>query len=283
MRARGWLLVSFILIAGMSFHAIADPSAAKLLDQTIANPGNWDQMCASPPPIPFDVPLPLYSLAVPRFFTVSPEKISSLEARRAEIVSELTRRLHVLDLSKQTSQPAGGSSEENSGQDPHGLSGLLLQIVMDLNAVETLPELLRLETDLNQRIDKAIDDKLAPLPDLDLDSPVEWQETGIKALPTERNRRLFAARVYQRELLSTMATLLRHEKFEPLLKSDIEAHYLELLKFEKDPQTQLTWGYEPARYLPYTPELRREIRQFALEFLKRPPEKSDKTVSVSSK
>src|SRR5262249_49424967 len=144
---------------------------------------------------------------------------------------------------------------------------------------------------------------------LDLDSPVSWQEMYPKPItqqqrlmggaltdvdldrptvdpykPTQRNERLFAARVYQRELLSVIATLLRHEKFEPLLKSDIEARYNKLLKGEKDPQAPPPSDYERyGLYMPYTPELRQEIRGFASEFLKQPPDKRDPVSSVAGK
>jgi hypothetical protein len=282
-QARGCLLLSFAIVAG-TFRANADQGAAKLLDQTIHDPGNWSQMCAIPPPLPFNVPFPLYSLAVPRFSTLAPENVSRLKAQRADVVHEITTRLHELDLSKHTWQRSGLSMLQNSGQDPHGLSGLLLQIIMDLNAVETLPELLRLESDLNQRIETANYNTNAPLPDLDLDSPVAWQEMDIvHPSPTQQDRRLFAARVYQRELLSVIATLLRHEKFEPLLKSDIEARYIELLRHEKDPEASPTWDYDRERYMPYTPELRHEIREFAQEFLKQPAEKTGQALSANGK
>lgn len=154
---------------------------------------------------------------------------------------------------------------------------------MDLNAIETLPELLRLESDLNRRIEALNFNANAPLPDLDLDSPVTWQEMDFSSTQTPQHQRLFAVRVYQRELLSVIANLLRHEKFELLLKSDIEARYTEYLKHEKDPQASLTWSYDQNRYMPYTPELRHEIRQFAQEFLKQPPEKNSQTLSANGK
>lgn len=282
-RARGWLFLSFAVMAG-TLPAIADPGAAKLLDQTIRNPGYWSQMCSIPPPLPFDVPLPLYSLAVERFSTLTPENVSRLQAQRAEVVREIIARLHNLDLSRRAPQTTGYSSPQNSGQDPYALSGLLLQIIIDLNAVETLPELLRLESDLSQRIERANDNPYATLPDLDLDSPVIWQEMdALHPTPTRHEQQLFAARVYHRELLSVMATLLRHEKFEPLLKSDIEARYTEFLKHDKDSQASPALGNNRNHYLAYTPELRHEIRNFTLEFLKQPTEKTDQTLSAVDK
>lgn len=278
---RGWLLLSFA-IAAITLSAHADPGAAQLLDQTIHSPGSWNQMCAIPPPLPFNVPLPLYSLAVERFSTLTPENVSQLQAQRAEVVQEITTRLHNLDLSKRAPQTTG-SSPQNSGQDPYALSGLLLQIIIDLNAVETLPELLRLESDLNRQIERANDNPYATLPNLDLDSPVAWQEMDALHPPTDHERQLFAARVYHRELLSVIATLLRHEKFEPLLKSDIEARYSEFLKHEKNSRTSPTWSYDSTRFISYTPALRHEIRNFALAFLKQPSEKTDRTLSANAK
>src|SRR5262249_26327155 len=155
-------LLSLAIVAGAS-TANAGSSGAKLLDDTIRNPGGWNQMCSMPPPLPFNVPLPLYSLAVSRFYYLSSQDISRLRAQRGEVVPVIVKRLHDLDLSKK--------AQESSRHDPEGLSGTLLQIVMELNAVETLPELLRVEADLNQRIEKAGKDVNASLPDLDLDSP----------------------------------------------------------------------------------------------------------------
>jgi len=108
---------------------------------------------------------------------------------------------------------------------------------------------------------------------------------------------MFVSRIYQRELLSVMAALLRHERFQPLLDSELERSYLEHLK--KEAQSELLkgikkpedvtpkdngWGwitFDPIHKLPvikhwpqfttYTPALRLKIREWVKDFLKLPP------------
>src|SRR6185503_15255049 len=103
-----------------------------------------------------------------------------------------------------------------------------------------------------------------------------------------RKERTFVSRIFQRELLSVMAALLRQERFQPLLDSDLERNYLQYLKKEaqseilkgiKKPEDvtpkQEGWGmitFDPIHGLPvinhwphfttYTPELRLKIREW---------------------
>jgi len=298
---KGWLTLGLWLCT-------ATITQASLLEEVIRKPGMWNQMCSIPGPLAFDVPLPMYGLATPRNFYLSEANLDRLRGQRAAVSADIVKLLNRMDLSKATNGP-GTFSMTGSNQDPEQLSGTLLDIILRLNAVEALPGLLRLEADLNQGLAAATSDP-ASVPDLDLDSPV--METisykdDLKDAQSPRHRREFAARIYQREILSVLAALLRHQHYQPLLDSDLEASYFEYLKkgagdpqfsgihSEGDvPADQRAWiGFDliyklpfhkdPSHsgFVPFTPKLRLEIRQWAADYLqqtsgKKTPEASPK-------
>jgi hypothetical protein len=105
-----------------------------------------------------------------------------------------------------------------------------LEIVLALNAVETLPELLRLEADLDFRLKTAEQDGGASLPVLDAAGPVFMTGVDSASQTFSRRERTFVSRIFQRELLSVMAALLRQERFQSLLDSELERSYLKYLK-----------------------------------------------------
>jgi hypothetical protein len=258
-------------VALMCSNAAAKPSAAKLLDEIILEPGHWSQMCATPSPIPFDVPIPLDSLLAPRFFSISQKNFERLQERRDDVVPEIVRRLGRIDLSQVPNAKAKSFSATESHQDPSQLTGLMLSIILELDAVEALPELLRLENELNSRLEAAALDKRSSLPDLDLDSPILWAAMDQSAPPTLEQLRLFATRIFQRELLSVMATLLRHRQFQPFLRSDFEAKYQAYLKQKAAAGDS---GVDRRSHVvPYSQELRLQIRAFVADYLKQPSDK----------
>jgi hypothetical protein len=287
-----WFLYGLALVLLDDSEALA-ASAAKLLDEVIRTPGQWSQMCASPPPLPFDVPLPLYALATPRYFSLSQANAARLLKRRDDVVPEIVARLSKFDFSMVKPGPASFSTLEFR-QDPNHLSGLMLQIILELKAVETLPQLLRLEANLNQRLEAALTNP-SGLPSLDLNSPVTWQsDSGARFTDgSEEQRRVFAGRVLQRETLSVIAALLRQERFQPLLQSEYERNYALNLKREAGgeelrkiktpsdiPREATRWiAFDPvyqlpvrrtwlAATMPYSSETRQQIRGFSEDFLK---------------
>ena len=292
-KGQGWLILCLWLCA-------ATVTQASLLEEVIREPGMWNQMCGMPGPLAFDVPLPMYGLATPRNFYLSEANLDRLRGQRAAAGADIVKLLNRMDLSKATNGPRPFSTT-GSGQDPQQLSGTLLDIILRLNAVEALPGLLRVEADLNQRLATATSDP-SSLPDLDLDSPVMEvvsYKDDLKDALSPRRRREFAARIYQREMLSVIASLLRHEHYQPLLDSDLEASYFAHLKqgsgdpqlagihAEGDvPSDQRGWiGYDlihklpylkdpfHSGFVPYTPELRLEIRKWAADYLRQTPAK----------
>ena len=214
---------------------------------------------------------------------------------------EVVSRLHKIDLSKPPRVVVGDLSPADSNQDPNYLTGVLLEIVLRLKVVEALPELLRLEDALALRLKAAQSAKAASLPALDLDSPVRWKGYDYGSDPKSQQNQLFTVRVYQSELLAVMATLLREERFEPLLRSEIEAHYFDWLKEQAQrpelakikrpsdiPVEQRGWitfdpihdlpvssagWWGPACSIPNTPQTRLEIRKLVKDFLQLDPAK----------
>jgi hypothetical protein len=286
-----WLLILLITLAA-ALPASAETSAGKLLNEIIRDPGHWSQMCVASPPIPFDVPFPFYSLATPRYFSLSQENVARLQKARAQVVPEIVRRMGKIDLSRPAKQKKDSFSTTDSDQDPNHLTGLLLDIILELNAVETLPELLRLEADLNFRLKTAEKDGGASLPVLDAAGPVRMTGVDSASKSFSQRERTFVSRIFQRELLSVMAALLRQERFQPLLDSELERSYLVYLK--KEAQSEMLKGikkpedvspkekgwvtFDPIHGLPvikhwlqftkYTPELRLKIREWVNDFLK---------------
>ncbi len=286
-------------------------SGGKLLDELIAKPGDFNQMCGMPPPLPFDAPIPAYGVLAPRHFSFDAYSIQRLQAYRKEIVPVLLERLKNIDLSK--AQPPRGDMNDyrKSGTNPRAFSSLLLSVAQHLHVIEALPELLRLEEQLHSAIAKSAKDDKSPLPQLDLDSPVGWSTIKVvddrkkqkTPKPTredkkslERKTDEFTSRIYQRELLALMARLLREEEFKPLLASSMEKEYiaglrkiasegeLKDIKSATDiPEESLSWiGWDdelgiPVRIfgsvvqIPYTETLRDELRHIADDFLKSVP------------
>lgn len=286
-------------------------SGDKLLDEVIAKPGNFNQMCLSPPPLPFNAPVPAYGLLAPRYYFFNAYSIQRLHAYRKEIVPVLLERLKNIDLNK--AQPPRGNMNDSrgSGTNPRAFSNLLLSVAQHLHAIEVLPELLRLEEQLYSAIAKAAKDEKAPLPQLDIDSPVGWStikvvdDTKRQKSPKpikedkkslERKTDEFTCRIYQRELLALMARLLRDEEYKPLLASSIEKEYIAGLRkiatqgemkdiksaddIPLESHDWIRWDDElgiPVKIygsvveIPYTETLRDELRHIADDFLKSVP------------
>lgn len=263
--------------------------AASELDDVIRNPGNWNQMCGMPPPIPSEVPLHLYGLIATRYFTVSDANMARLRRDREAVAQEIVRRLHKMDVPRSPGPSAQRAGFQDSGQDPEGFSGLLEQIILELPAPEALPELLRLEDKLDGLISSG---SAAKLPEENLDSSIMISVT--KGDTPRFGGRLVDCLVIQREMLSVMAGLLRKVRFQPMLDSDYEAHYkaalvsasatgeLARIKHPSDvPPEQASWiVFDPIYHvptyrlgpanatIPFSQEIRNEIRGFVQDYLK---------------
>jgi len=168
--------------------------------------------------------------------------------------------------------------------------------------------LLRVEADLNERLAAAAKGGEASLPALDLGGPLTGFVLYSDPHPdlVQQRKREFTARVYQREMLSVIAALLRHERYQPLLDSDLEAKYFEHLKKGASnpqlasihaqgdvPSDQRVWiGYDPIHrlpflkdpsstgFVPFTPALRLEIRKWAADYLQQTSGKKKSAAST---
>ena len=218
-----------------------EPNASDLVDKMIRQPGDYDQLCAELEPLSAKVELPLYRMIVFRDVKLSAANLQTLREHRAEVVPELVQRLTTLDFLRPVAAPKEvkfrkpkpgeegdipeGDAIENSGLNPRSLSGVFYQMIVGLDAVETLPQLLRLEEQLRSLIAAADADRKAPLPYATPDGAL-----NIKTKLSKRDQSLVAARVTQRELLSVMMQLLRRQQFAPLLESNYEKAYAKVLK-----------------------------------------------------
>lgn len=291
-----------LLFSAVALRAV-EPSGEALLSEAIMRPGGYNQMCSLPPPVPIDVPLPLYGLAAPRNFNLSGLVSKRLLEHRAEVVAALVRRLDAMDLAQPLPKPKPATGPMDSGLDAARLSGVVLDIISELKAVEALSAMLKIEAQLQSIVDRAVKDSAAPVPDLEVDginypqSLDLYDRVGTKVIKMvkkanapelERERALLRCRVFQRELLSTMAKLLREAGFQPFLTSSIEQAYgdavkkaAEKLPYKKPsdiPENERFYTSWDERYtvpvigrthgtLPFTPELRAQIRGLVTQYL----------------
>lgn len=255
------------------------PTADALLQRILAEPGQYSQMCGGRLS-DGTVPLPIYWLNADGELHVSAANLAALRARRAEIIPAVQEHLGKLRV-RFESDPSvvfhQGAVEVKPN--PDQLSGPLCEIMLGLDAVETLPLLLHLEEQIAGHLPK---DAAAPA------------DGGL----TPRSYPLQRAKVAQRDLLSMMLQFLRKQRYQPVLDSLFEKTYAEALKAAatqeyfkgvKTPADAVAQGkpwvrFDPIYHLPigslkklevpFTSEVRAEVRGFAEQFLKTvPPEK----------
>jgi hypothetical protein len=163
-----------------------------------------------------------------------------------------------------------------------------------LDAVEALPELLRLEEQMRTLLAAADANPKLPPPAV----PMDWMLVPPKgkAQLSKRDVKMLDGRAVQRELLSVMPTLLRGQRFAPLMSGELEATYAKALKaraqeedlraiktaadvkaknvgdIKFDPIYNVPVGYlEKPAAVPFTPESRNMVRGLVEEFLKTVP------------
>jgi hypothetical protein len=309
MRASALPLLAALAVFSVPTIEAGDDSAENLLDAAIRNPGTWSQMCD----IQFvkkRTPLPLYGLLLDSEFQFLPATLGGLRARRDEVVPLLVRRLEALDLSKRpvsTPSKLGADDEtiETTGLDPHHLSQLLLNIVIDLNATDCLPSLLRLESELSRRLEaNNADPKANPVPEFQLEAGFvagtfeeigEREPTPEEAAAAVAKHLRASAIIVQRDLLATMLALLRQERYAPLLDSGIEKQFAAAIR--KQAATENFAAIKSAADIPvddadyiaidpivkvpcypggrnteiaYTPEVRQQVLDWTRAFVKMP-------------
>ncbi|MGH8048443.1 MAG: hypothetical protein ACREKL_14470, partial [Chthoniobacterales bacterium] len=118
-----------------------------------------------------------------------------LRRTRAGIVADLTERLKGIDT---------GTNWKSSAAP---LNGNVLMMLLDLNATEALPELLRIEAILRTKIGQSPSQTAAG-----------------------HNNEEITLRLLQRNILGVIATILRQERFGPFLESRVEKDYHHALK-----------------------------------------------------
>lgn len=300
-----------LLILLSASLAVSAASPDSLLDEAIKNPGGYNQMCAMPAPVKADVPLPIYNLRVSRHFNLSQKAAEKLLAHRDDVAKALAARLAAMDLAKLPPKPAPAKESPSfpppSGFSPRSLSGVMLEIAMELKAIEALPGLLKVEAQLAAILAVAEKDTAAPVPVLEVDGIsypadlrthdyVKLKDGTFDAKPKpnireiEREQAILNCRVYQREILSVITRLLRDARFQPLLDSEIEKTFAAQLKKDArseqlkdikkaedipaDERAFVKWdaiqnlpSMGPRAELPYTEKLRGQIREFATQFL----------------
>jgi hypothetical protein len=247
MKSRAVLLSTILSFTVLTFPCSqAAPNAAggdALLANIMDRPGWWSQMCDPGRPVAFNVPVPLFSPHVaPRYFRLLSEN-PELSADRPVLVAALKKALSGMDLQRPPAEAMVKPPEDGrSGMKPGWFNPIHLALIKRLQAVEVLPDLLRLEEQLYKLIEAAEKDSAAPLPDLPLDSPVQIEGGEGKALPLDwtkpssiRRRALFECRIFQREMLGVTLQLLRGEQWRPVMESALEKSLVEKFRHGAGP------------------------------------------------
>lgn len=271
---------NLLLIANL--HA-QDTEGTALLDKVISYPGAYSQVCdvfTSPD----DIPYRAFVISGYREAYFSNVKLAAIKENRESLVKAIRSRLLAIDFSKKPKElpvdpsPDDKESEEiGSGSDPMTLNPFLLDLIHETHAIEALQELLIVEGKLVKGIAEAKDDAKAAPPVVDgwwvvqeeemsavdrEDAEGKIRERDKDPSPAEiakldRKRNLFNARVAQRDVVMTIALLMREKSYAPYLKTKFEAAYVKGLKalVKKDGLE----GYKPGAPLP--PDLEgRKIR-----------------------
>ncbi len=297
------LAVSVSVFAMAWVQAEISP-ADKLLDEVISHPGSYSQVC-DVMMLPQGVPLRAYVMGGYMGADFSKETEARMQKNRDELVAAARKRLLAIDLTQAAKEVAadpkaaagepGEADGDAYGNDPATLNPLLLSLLEKLAATEALPELLELEARLVKEISKVKKDPSTPPPVVSgwgvVPQNFNYDE---KISEEERNKRMafFNARVAQRDLVTLMAMLLRSKAYPAFLATSLEAAYAKSLKagqadlekkqatgaqetggvkIETDPVTHfLREEYESVE-VPYTRELRDEVRAAAEKWVKEHP------------
>lgn len=271
---------NLLLIANLSAQ---ETDASALLDKVISYPGAYSQVCdvfTSPD----DIPYRAFEISGYREAYFSNVKLAAIKENRDSLVKAIRARLLAIDFTRVPKElptdpsPDDKENEEiGSGSDPMTLNPFLLDLIHETHAIEALQELLIVEGKLVKGIAEAKNDAKAAPPLVDgwfvakeADMSAIDREEDNQAIrerdkdpsPAEiakldRERNLFNSRIAQRDVVMTIALLMREKSYAPYLKTEFEAAYVKGLKalVKKDGLE----AYKPGEPLP--PQLEgRKIR-----------------------
>lgn len=206
------VFVGALLIMFATGPSAPSQTGEELVQQVLANPGAFNQICAE---ISWG-PLPLYSVAR-RDTQIASTNYQKLREQRTAVVAELVQQLNhyrpIPSLPNVTNSPT-------VARDPN-----FLMMLVDLNAVEALGDLLRIEAVIHAQT---------------LESPLDVRH---------KIRRDYSIR-YHRDLLGVIAGILRQEKYQPLLKSELEKEFHSKLQARVQAQETLTKLYGQQSWSP---------------------------------
>ncbi len=224
------LLCPILMTAALPARAATQQS---LLDALISHPGSYSQVCDAMS-APADIPYLAFEITDFAGASFSKSNQATILKNRDALVKSIRAKLTAIDLTRPARQPGEDPKPEENfdgeayGCDPDSLNPLLLTLVQQLHAIETLPELLAVEKKLVEGIAKAKDDAKAKPPVVNgWQVHMESEDYNENEDPAKRDRRsnLFQARVAQRDLVMIMALLMREKSFEPYLNSELEKKY----------------------------------------------------------
>lgn len=284
--------VTFAIIASGFLTALCraeeanpGPSADELIEQVLKNPGNYEQMCQVQWLEP-NIPIPLFRPVLLRERSLSGSNVELLRKDRKAVVDALIQRLKAINAFPDASNEAGANASQ--------WNYTYCEIIVGMDAVETLPELLRLEKEYCDGIAKFKADPKLEVASLAGDF-FRIEDGKENSKRSRHDEQVVQFALNQRELLSVILQLLRDQRYQPLLDSEFEKAYGvavkanakrrgwtstnkkgEEYKFDLDPIEHVPIFYmglsEPT--IPYTTKRRLQARSLAERFLKTvPPEK----------
>jgi hypothetical protein len=251
------LAAAFVLLWSLPVAVHGEEDGAALLDKVIQFPGSYSQVCDIMT-APSDLPYRAYQLSGFSGASFSKANLAAMKANREPLVKAIRARLPEIDLARKAAEPKQDPAPEENfdgdtvGCDPKVLNPLLLEIVLTLDATETLPELLALEAKLVDGINKAKDDAKAAPPQVQgwfVGEEVDHYDENESQAKRDRRIQLFQSRVAQRDMVVLMGRLLRERNYAPYLtSSSLESAYVKGIK--KEAQEEGIADYQPGKPLP---------------------------------
>ena len=143
--------------------------AALLLDKLISSPGSYSQVCGF---LSAEADIPYRAFELTDFLGARFSKAnqSLIDQNRRPLIQAIRARLLDVDFTREAKFPVEDLEPEQNfhgaayGCDPKSLNPLLLGLIQQLNAIETLPELLIAEQKLVKGIAQAKNDPISPAP-----------------------------------------------------------------------------------------------------------------------
>jgi hypothetical protein len=299
------LLPLIFLIVSATVLSAKESPAKEMLDRMISQPGSYSQVC-DVMTMPQDIPYQAFQISNFAGASLSEKNQILATKNRDVLVKAIRERLLGIDFAHAAKQPTEDLSVKDTdsdgdpyGADPQSLNPLLLTMIHDLHAIEALPELLVVESKIVAAIAKAKDDASAKPPVTYgwFVNPInESYDENEPEAKRDRRLSLFQARVAQRDLVMTIALLMREKSYEPFLKTSIEADYakglrlhakenklqafkkgdvipneIEGMEIEVDPILGIAYQKYHSVSIPYSRESRDEVRAAAEKWIAEHP------------